>query len=178
MSTDAQSTSPSLAEEVFRAIAKRYGQRADDIARFAGAKYSFEEWLNWEAFAACSTVNEWEARPKPSYCTLGVEDCKDYGDLLVTNGSEAVLVEIGLVHDGTGNKWRAKLAWDVEKLARPMSAISPLHVIVLASVADIENADNWQRWLAKVQCWSRPTSLTASVVLPPHGAMVIRGWTS
>jgi hypothetical protein len=64
----------------------------------------------------------------------------------------------------------------MEKLARPMVNLSTLHIIILTSIAGIENAKNWQDWLAKVKSWSRPTALTSSIALPPDGAMMIRGW--
>lgn len=165
-----------LATDVFHAIAQRYAARSADIAQFVATKYSFEEWLNWEAFAACATNAAWRLSPKPSYCNLGVADCKDYGDLLVGMGGSKVLVEIGLVHDGTGDKWRAKLDWDVQKLARPLTGVTTLHVVVLTSASDIAASDRWQRWLAKVPCWSRPTSLSASAALPPNGMLMVRGW--
>src|SRR4051794_1530767 len=84
------------AEAVFQAIVGRYQRRADEIAQFVTTKYSFEDWLNWEAFAACAANAGWRVSPKPSYCALGVEDCKDFGDLLVDVGGNKVLVEIGL----------------------------------------------------------------------------------
>jgi len=46
-----------LARTVFDAIADRFEGRAADIAGFVQTGYSFEEWLNWEAFAACHQRN-------------------------------------------------------------------------------------------------------------------------
>lgn len=174
----ANPTAPSdaLAAKVFHAVAGRYQGRADDLARFTATRYSFEEWLNWEAFAACCQFSEWQVQPKPSYCALGVGGCKDHGDLLVVADGQKVLVEIGLAHDGTGHKWRAKFDWDARKLARPLAEVVPLHVIVLVSESDIEASGIWQRWLTKVPCWHRPSTLAASASLPPSGAILIRGW--
>jgi|GEM_PF-6958573 len=73
----------SLAARAFAAIAERCSVRSKDIARFTASQYSFEEWVNWEAFGACAEVREWEVHPKPRYCNLGVTDCKDLGDLLI-----------------------------------------------------------------------------------------------
>lgn len=165
-----------LAQRVFDTIIARYAIRAIDIANFTRTKYSFEEWLNWEAFAACAAVSEWRSYAKPRYRDLGAIDCKDFGDLLVCEGSDRLLVEVGLVHDGTGNKWRDKLAWDVQKLARPLAEISCLHLVVLASAANIDASETWQRWLAKVPCWGRPDPLKASLLLRPSGQMLIHGW--
>lgn len=165
-----------LTTSVFDVIAQRFRSRADEIAGFARTRYSFEEWLNWEAFAACSENPAWQVKPKPSYCDLGISDCKDYGDLLVGTGETKVLVEVGLVHDGTGGTWPAKLAKDVQKLARPLTGVSALHMIVVASASDIETLKGWGRWLGKVACWGRQTNLAMSVQLPPGGTMLIRGW--
>ena len=161
---------------VFKTIADRFQSRALEIERYTRTRYSFEEWLNWEAFAACSANPGWQAQPKPSYCKLGVQDCKDYGDLLIVAGESKVLVEIGLVHDGTGDKWRGKLDWDVQKLARNFVGAMPLQIIVLVSTSNIDASESWQRWLAKVPCWGRETRLTLSVPLPPVGTMLVRGW--
>jgi hypothetical protein len=165
-----------LSVRVFQNIASRLASKSTDIARFVSTRYSFEEWLTWEAFAACSAIEDWEVGPKPSYRTHGVQECRDYGDLLVVEGRESVLVELGLVHDGTSDKWRTKLEWDVQKLARPLAGVRPLHIIVVASVGDIAATEAWQKWLGKVGCWNRPTELTYAAVLPPSGSIMLRGW--
>jgi hypothetical protein len=56
-----------LAAKVFQTIARHLEARADAIALFAQARYSFEEWLNWEAFAACRANPAWTVAPKPCY---------------------------------------------------------------------------------------------------------------
>jgi hypothetical protein len=162
---------------VFQAIADRFTSRSADLARFAETRYSFEEWCNWEAYAAAVAAG-WTASARPRYCKLSDLTCRDYGDLLVSLNGHRVLVEIGLVHDGTGDKWRAKLDWDMQKLARPVyEGVIPLQIIVLVSTKHISTADIWQRWLAKVPCWVRPTDLVHDAPLPPNGQMIIRGWT-
>jgi hypothetical protein len=94
-----------------------------------------------------------------------------------THDGVSVLVEIGLVHDGTGDKWRAKLDWDMEKLRRPLPAkVSSLQIIVLVSTSAIRAADDWDRWLARLNCWSRRNCAELVTALPPAGEMVIRGW--
>ena len=171
------SESGTLGEDVFRVIVARFQQGVGDIARFAATGYSFEEWLNWEAFAACSANPRWRAQPKPSYCSLGLAGCKDFGNLLVADADKKVLVEIGLVHDGTGDKWQPKLDRDVQKLARPLAGIAPLQIIVLVSKSGIEESKSWQRWLAKVPCWGRNTDLAVTIPLSPTGVvMVPAGW--
>jgi hypothetical protein len=168
-----------LHADVFERIVGRWRARADDIACFANARYSFEEWLNWEAYAACCPEPAWKVSPKPSYKKMGAADCKDFGDLLVAASDDRVLVEICLVHDGTGDKWLDKLAWDVQKLARPLDAgIVALHVVVLVSGVDIGASEGWQKWLRKVECWGRDTEFKAVVPLPPTGQMVVRAWAT
>jgi hypothetical protein len=87
-----------------------------------------------------------------------------------------VLVESGLIYDGTGDKWRPKLERDVQKLAQPLAGIAPLQMIVLVSKSSIEESKSWQRWFAKVPCWGRDTKLAATMPLSPSGVTVLRGW--
>jgi hypothetical protein len=137
-----------LAAAVFESIAAHLVSRADEIALFAQTRYSFEEWLNWEAFAACRARVGWTVAPKPCYSAHTDPGCKDYGDLLVTDkaSNARVWIEIGLVHDGTGDKWIAKLDRDMEKLRQQFaSSITPLQIIVLVSTSTIRAAANWER---------------------------------
>lgn len=167
-----------LASRVFRTIVRRFRDRATEIAAFTKTGWSFEEWLNWEAYAACSLVRGWECDARPRYIRLGDHpSCTGFGDLLVTEGEGCVLIEVGLVHDGTGDKWRAKLDRDMDKLARPLKrGINTLQVIVLVS-SQIAIAERWQSWLEKCSCW-RPTQLAESENLPGGGEIVIRGWAA
>ena len=106
---------------VFDTIVQRFCEKAPEIAKFANTGYSFEEWLNWEAYAACVAKPGWSVAPRPAYAKLSQEPCRDFGDLLISEHepSRQTLVEIALVHDWTnGNKWREKIDWDTKKLAR------------------------------------------------------------
>ncbi len=178
-STSVSAEQAELARRVFITIAGRFRGKADDIGRFVATGYSFEEWCNWEALSACATVTAWVSRPKPSYCKLTHLPCTDYGDLLVTDrqSSHSVLVEIGLVHDQTGDKWIEKLDWDMDKLSMTLHrGIIPFQLIVLASLKPISGVANWERWLSRTRCWGRETDLTSSCALGPAGQLVIRGW--
>lgn len=161
-----------LATEVFETVASRLVAKAEDIALFTSTQYSFEEWLNWEAWAGCSSREAWEVKPKPRY-----PDAKYLADLEVIDHRHArrVIVEIGLAHDGTGDKWRAKLDRDMEKLSR-LSDADTLHLIVLVSTGTISSSKTWADWLAKVTCWQRPRFIEKRTDLPPNGEMVVRGW--
>lgn len=87
----------SLATQVFTTVADHLSKRADDIALYARSGYSFEEWLNWEAFAACSRLPGWKVLPKPSYRSLGITNSNQAGDVLVQAGDGRVIVEVGLI---------------------------------------------------------------------------------
>jgi hypothetical protein len=165
-----------LPRRVFDTIVSRFASRSGDVARFTATRYSFEVWLNWEAYAACVTSPGWQVFAKPRYCDLGADGCRDFGDLLVVDRDAKLLVEIGLVHDGTGNKWRDKLEWDIQKLARPLKGVLSLHVVVLVSSSSIRTSGVWQRWLETLPCWSRLDPFEASEPLTPNGEMVLRGW--
>lgn len=167
-----------LASRVFEVITSRLISRADDLFRFAQSGFSFEEWCNWEAYAACCSIEGWSAHPKPRYSDCGLEDSRELGDLLVLAGTERLLVEVGLVLDSTQNKWIAKLDADLAKLSSQLSpGISGLHMIVLVSAVDsISDAEVWQKWLQKVGCWNKPTSLMCQKAFEPGGQLYIKGW--
>jgi len=173
-----------LARETFDVIASRLEQKAQDIVLFTKAQYSFEEWINCEAFAACSAEQNWHVDPRPSYKKiLRLDKCNDLGDLLVTNHEtgQEVLVEIGLAHDTTTDKWLSKLDADAAKLLRgSVDIVVALHVIVLVSSTPIRSDEIWQKWLARLDCWNRPgyREPRTPMRLPPTGEMIIRGWAT
>lgn len=167
---------PRLAWCVFDAITNRFTTRADEIARFTASGYSFEEWLNWEAFSACASIPNVKVAPKPPYSTLGLRCSQDKGDLLVVSDECCVLVEIGLVHDETSSKWRLKLNLDADKLTRRLERTSTLRIVVLASIGSITDSKAWANWLAKVSSWNEPGGEMRIVRLPPNGQMAVRGW--
>jgi hypothetical protein len=170
----------STAGRVFETISSRYVARAKDIARFSATRYSFEEWCNWEAFSACDAVEDWLVQPRPRYVDLGVAGSSEYADLLITNvrDGERVVVEIGLAHDGTRDRWLAKLDRDaamLERIVLPRTAT--LHLILVTSFTrDIELSAQWERGLGRLSAGSQETDLVTRTVLPPHGQMVLRGW--
>lgn len=172
-----QGTKPfaSLSARICGAIASRCQDRAEHISMFVDTGYSFEEWLNWESFIACSESG-WKVSPRPSYAALGVENCGDYADLLVTEANERVLVEIGLVTKENRNKWQFKLERDVNKLTRHDGSITPLQLILLVSTSRVDSCKNWQRWFGKVPCWSRLPAFEHSRPLGSLGEMIFRAW--
>jgi hypothetical protein len=84
----------SAAEQIFKAICKHLFGQSDAVRLFAATGYSFEEWCNWEAFAACK-LEGWTVTPKPRYSKFGGTS-RGLGDLSVSVDDETVFVEIGL----------------------------------------------------------------------------------
>src|SRR5437773_1858974 len=98
-----------IATEVFDLIVARLAGKASEITWFVETGYSFEEWLNFEAYAACRAAARWNVNPRPAYASLAVEHCREFADLLVADAASSVVVEVGLVHDSTSTKWIEKL---------------------------------------------------------------------
>lgn len=172
-------TNDGIVAQVFGSIATRFDLRRNDIAKFASTSYSFEEWLNWEAFLACSEHVGWTAFPKYQYKHAGIENCTSFADLLVScqDMESSVLVEIKLAHDWTKDDYLTKIDNDRVKLAREFKkGIIPLQIIVSVSVGKIESHPIWENWFARSSCLQRPTELNRIVILPPSGEMIIRGW--
>ena len=167
-----------LVQDVFNTIAEQFVERATDIAAFVKTGYSFEEWLNWEAFAACQRHADWVVHPKPQYKKLGVANTRELADLLVEHDALQVAVEIGLAHGWTNmGKWAEKLNWDSKKLERLQDNIAPLQLMVFTTQTDLVKSDYWPKHLARVKRWGQPTELTSVSCLPPAGQLHIRGWT-
>src|SRR5688572_5427945 len=94
-----------LRDRILTAVGRRFGERTRDLQRIAHTGYSFEEWFNWEVIFACGNVKRVSVMPRPSYQHCGISDCKLLGDIFVEEGPEKLILEIGTVHDWTGNKW-------------------------------------------------------------------------
>lgn len=162
---------------VFDAIAALFlKERTEDLLRFAKTSYSFEEWCNWEAFSACDRQRKWRTHPKWAYSSLG-QPSKNLADLLVEDrrGGGGVVVEVGLLHDHTQDKWRRKLDADALKLRQlDGSGLKRLQLIVLVT-ADEQGAtsETWKTWL-ELCCWSRDTKMYAEVSTE-NGCVAVKG---
>lgn len=124
---------------------------------------------------ACKTAG-FIVRPKPSYQSLGLRNCKDYADLAVQEpgASETTAIEIGLVHDGTQHKWRIKLDADAEKIGRFKNG---LQIVIVASAKEqVVSSSRGRFWLNPSPHWGKVPDLQATVDLLPTGQMVISGW--
>lgn len=167
-----------LAHDVFSVIAKRFSEKAREIAWMTETENSFEEWCGWEAWIACTENPAWDVIAKPQYSRFGKTGTKA-GDLLVDdrNGNQ-LLVELGIIHDGTGPKWSDKCDADRQKLLQVAGSVSGLHLILATSLRhdDIAAANEWlERW-SRLTCWSIATPFTYSVGLPEKGQMLLKGW--
>ena len=169
-------TNGDLGTEVFGRIAQHWATLTDKIAAIVQTRYSFEEWLNWEALVAFLNLPDWTVRPRPRYRD---KDRVEYGDLLATNlrAGTSVFIETKLIHDGTGEKWYVAMDHDMTKLLRSTpEGMIPLQIVVVASKAGIEDSAEWQRLLGMRRSWARATRLSTVVRLPPDGQMIVRGW--
>ncbi|MDD4890441.1 MAG: hypothetical protein PHU85_10970 [Phycisphaerae bacterium] len=167
-----------LAKCVFQVIAHRFAARIGDFQQLGDTGYSFEEWCNWEMFLACRAAGL-SASPRPSYRRLGVADSGRYADLLThdPSQSERVLVELGIAHDWTTDKWLSKLDGDTAKLQQVnVEGITKLQIILVVTAKHHLSDDLWQGWLRKLKCWNQRTDLDTILALPTNGELMLRGW--
>lgn len=178
MATTTQNTIQ-LAQQVFQAVAERFGQRARDIGWMTDTKNSFEVWCAWEAWLACTENADWDVTANPLYSTFGIAS-RHMGDWLVDDrhGSR-LFVELGIIHDGTGaKKWSEKCDGDREKLRRIAHQVCGLHLILVTSREhdDIATSEKWLARWSRLQCWGIETTLSFSAPLPEGGQMLLKGW--
>ena len=167
-----------LAAEVFAKVMEGLTGRTGDLARLVEAGYSFDEWLVWEAFLACAGVPGWQVSPRPAYASLGVHGDADFGDLLVRRGEESVVVELGLVHDYSGDLFARRLEADAHKLSGPFApGVTPLQLVLCASSRDLLADPSWGEWLSRFALWNREPFLEHALSLPPQGSLVARAWS-
>jgi hypothetical protein len=175
-----------FAVDVFRTVCERLRSKAADLRLLVEDGYSFEEWLNWEAYLACKLRQEGypfcEVTAKPTYASEDVKTetgDRDYnlGDLRVggpNDGAEHcwVFAELALLHDGTGAKWLKKIEADVEKLKRlGWKKSAALLIVVVASRTEV--LTEWTDYLAGFAVWNG-ISLTEPCVIPmPGGGSVV-----
>ncbi len=166
--------STQLATDVFRCITDRFAKRNRDIELLIHQGYSFEEWLNWEAFLACNAISRWRASGRPQYRFIGVKASKDYADLMVEHGDTRVIAEVGHILGGTQSEWIKKLEHDKLKLGQIAAGRSTatLQVIVLAS-----SDPNKPAWLPRLKCWQCATTLKTTIKFQGGCKMIVRGWS-
>lgn len=166
------------AAEVFEVIATHLAARSQDLAVLAETGYSFEEWLNWEAYLAC--VREgWKPQPRPAYRSLMEPGAsREFRDLLVGEASgRPLLIETAVLHDETSDKWIQKIDWDSDKLRRAAeTGVAGLQLVVAASKGRISNNPKWQEWLARTVLWRMLPTMSRTFDLELKGELSIWGW--
>ena len=183
-----------LDEVVFQAIARRWEDRAKDIAFLAKHFWhSFEEWLNWEALLGCRDAGLHNVWPKAPYShkdqdrslpkVIRFKDTKEISDIMVDSDSERVVVEVSVVH-GTDGKNRARLDHDRMKLNPEGCQAADKKVFPLLLVVSMYHAENPQNasfprwfteWVAKSESEMGP-AFKHTFKLDECGLFEARGW--
>lgn len=123
------------------------------------AGVSFEDWLNAGFIRACNRPGEMVAVGEASYVGLTEEDQeepigKERLDLFAVRLADgaSVFIECAVVHRNTQDKWRAKIAWDAEKLRRIARAdVLKMVVVYCCSVKDDVLMDpTWTDWFERI----------------------------
>lgn len=178
--------------DVVRIICDRLASKSADIHLMMETKYSFEEWLNWEAYLACrlhqSSYPFCEVTAKPSYRVAnGLDEVSEpnrmLGDLLVGASYDKddhrwLFAEFALLHDGNsiGGKWLEKIRSDVEKLKQlGWERSAAVLFVVVASRVNVQT--DWGRYLTDFAVWNQPVLTKPSeLALPNGGSLVIRAF--
>ena len=163
--------------EILSVIFNHYRDLLPQIAQYTHTGYSFEEWLNWEAFWACHKKG-WKSSPKPEYKAVGFKNSKYQADLLVDSLQiKKTLIEFGLVHDCTQSHWRDKLGTDRKKLEAPYAdTFWPIQVVYVTSRYDFRKLENWTDWLNKISFWNQPAIFNQALTLPEGGVFLMKAW--
>jgi hypothetical protein len=163
--------------DVLTAIADHLGNATERLSAFAVTGYSFEEWLNWEAYWACR-ARGFACSPKPECRASGFKDSKHQADLMMTLASgERAIVECGLIHDCTQSHWRKKLEADRRKLEPPHGdGFIPLQLVFVTSQYDFLRLANWTRWLERISFWNSPAVFRREIAFKPSGTFLMQAW--
>ncbi len=171
--------------DVFRTVCERLQAKADDLRVLVEAGSSFEEWLTWEAYLACTLRQEsypfCEVAAKPTYASEGVagDADQDRGDLRVGGPNDGadhrwVFAEFVLLHDGNhaGGEWLRKVEAAADRLKRlGWKKSASLLIVVAASRGDV--ITEWAHYLAGCAVWNQPTLTDPFVVSLPGGGTVV-----
>ncbi|WP_370678499.1 hypothetical protein [Comamonas sp. GB3 AK4-5] len=164
-------------------------RKSDLLHAFSHSGASFEEWLNWELFAAFLRAGH-ACEGRPHYGNLGQHPMPAImGDLLSTcpHSQGRYLMEMALVGSGTQNKWRAKIQRDHEKLLQLDAApsLDPLHkvqLVFLAAADDTGICQKWDDWLQKIPFYGQGAADSQYLIplrhssIPTQGEAVLMAW--
>jgi len=164
-------------KEILEVIAACFQGNSDKISQFTQTGYSFEEWLNWEAYCVC-IKRGWKTSPKPEYKAIQFKNSKNQADLLVEPAPDLkVIIECGLIHDYTQSRWRDKLEKDHKKLEPPYGkGFVPIQMVCVASKRDFSQLEDWTKWLNKISFWNQLTVFEQKIPLQPTGIFMIKAW--
>ena len=149
-----------LKDRFFETVYEHFKSRKCSLRRIIKTEYSFEEWFNCETILACSDDRFAAVGPRPFYDRCGAVACKSYGDILVEDGPEKLLVEIGMAHDGTYGKQLYKLENDRKKLRNHYPRTSCLSRSLCACLAEMSVAiqNGWNGLIVSAFGFSRRAS--------------------
>lgn len=159
-----------------------FAHKSHTLHAFSASTASYEEWLNWELFAAF-LQHGYHCEGRPSYQQLGDHCLKSLkGDLLATHPDtqEKYLIEVALVGAGTQNKWREKIQRDHEKLQQLQlrDASQKLHRIQLVFLVSCEEQNlvhTWDNWLQGITFYQDHSAHCTATIALNHPDMAKPG---
>lgn len=174
------------AHTVLNILQHWFTPKSNTLHAFSASGASYEEWLNWELFAAFSQ-HGYHCEGRPSYKNLGYTrmdaikgDLK--GDLLATHPDtqEKYLIEVALVGTGTQNKWLEKMQRDHEKLQKLQlhDASQQLHRIQLVFfVASVKQnlEQEWDEWMLQMPFYSEQRAHCSLAIALNHPDIAKQG---
>jgi hypothetical protein len=164
-----------IATTAFDAIRARLEDRKGDLLRLAATGSSFEEWLTCEAYIACST--RWKhtgVKQRPRYASVGVDENR-FGDLVVHRKLQSLLVEIGIIHGGTGSKQDRKIDADMVKIASIQ--LTQARQIVVVEIGEPDRAAVVREMIKRRILRFEREAPHASVIRAKGRAVHLFGWT-
>ncbi|MGE4278604.1 MAG: hypothetical protein AB7G62_03390 [Magnetospirillum sp.] len=141
---------------------------------------SFEQWINWEAYAACVAAG-WDCRAQPRYKLCGGSSSLT-GDLLVRDPTgRPLMIETKLVGDYTLNKYLAEIESDKTKLetlkAQGPGNLRCLLILVLYSMdGEISKRPSWTEWLDRLGFWKKHHHGPRTIPIKDRGQVLLYGW--
>jgi hypothetical protein len=147
----------------------------------AASEGSFEQWINWEAYAACVEANL-NCVPMPHYSLCGLNGSRLDGDLLVTKASaQQVMIETKIIGDYTLDKYLDNISEDRNKLEKLKQCtdgwVEGLQFIVMYSMkGGIMGRPSWTDWLQRLSFWNIPPTSKYELPLKNKGQVLLYGW--
>jgi hypothetical protein len=173
--------------EVFATASAFLASNADKVGSQLRVSLSCEPFFN-HLFAKAFDHHHFICAREVPYVDLGNTTGKKSGlDIMVVapDKQRSVLIETKLVHDHTGDTYRARapehgssIAGDIEKLRSvpPMPGRTKLVMVVLASISDSDTPSNWQNWLAGALPLREVKWLRANTGDGPLFKLPLGGW--